>query len=167
MTDDDVPGKLTAEVLVAYLRRNIVAASDLPGLVRELRAAFGGDASDLCPAVAQDRRARMSDSGERTPPGDETLSAKAGTPTPAVPIAQSVTDDYLVSLEDGKHYRSLKRHLKAKHGLTPDEYRKKWGLPPDYPMVAPSYARDRSEVARRSGLGHATPINRASRSAGA
>ena len=72
---------------------------------------------------------------------------------PAVPIDQSVFAGYLVSLEDGSRYRSLKRHLRAKYGMTPDDYRKKWELPDSYPMVAPDYARERSEVAKRIGLG--------------
>jgi predicted transcriptional regulator len=75
---------------------------------------------------------------------------------PAVPIDRSVTPDYLLSLEDGRPYRSLRRHLMARHGLTPDQYRQKWGLPADYPMVAPNYARQRSEVAKRIGLGKNT-----------
>ncbi|TIW23553.1 MAG: MucR family transcriptional regulator [Mesorhizobium sp.] len=72
---------------------------------------------------------------------------------PAVPIRKSVTPDYIVSLEDGKKFKSLKRHLATHHGLTPDEYRAKWGLPADYPMVAPNYAAARSALAKTMGLG--------------
>jgi len=88
----------------------------------------------------------------------ETL-AKLGTeeaaekPTPAVSIKQSVTPDYIVCLEDGKKQKMLKRHLRTAHELTPDDYRKRWGLPPDYPMVAPNYAATRSALAKKIGLG--------------
>ncbi len=80
------------------------------------------------------------------------VEAPTARPTPPVSIKKSITDDYLVSLEDGQRYKSLKRHL-SKRGLTPDEYRAKWGLPRDYPMVAPAYGRARSELAKVIGLG--------------
>jgi len=76
--------------------------------------------------------------------------------TPAVPIEESLRDDALVCLEDGLEFQSLKRHLRVKYNLTPDAYREKWGLPRDYPMVAPDYARRRSALAKRSGLGKST-----------
>jgi predicted transcriptional regulator len=72
---------------------------------------------------------------------------------PAVPVRKSITDDYLICLEDGKKFKSLKRHLRAKYGMSPEEYREKWNLPYDYPMVAPAYARQRSDLAKRMGLG--------------
>ncbi len=74
-------------------------------------------------------------------------------PEPAVPIKQSVTPDYIVCLEDGKKQKMIKRHLKTAHDMTPDDYRKRWGLPRDYPMVAPNYAKQRSELAKKIGLG--------------
>ena len=73
--------------------------------------------------------------------------------TPAVPWKKSIHPDYLISLEDGKHYKSLKRHLRTKYGLSPEQYREKWDLPADYPMVAPNYAKKRSELAKETGLG--------------
>ena len=79
--------------------------------------------------------------------------AKPEMPKPAVPIKQSVTDDYLICLEDGAKLKMLKRHLKTAFNMTPEEYRQRWGLKPDYPMVAPSYARQRSELAKQIGLG--------------
>ncbi|GLS21123.1 hypothetical protein GCM10007874_41400 [Labrys miyagiensis] len=78
---------------------------------------------------------------------------EAGWPVPAVPIKKSITPDFLISLEDGKKYKSLKRHLSSSHGMTPEDYRAKWGLPADYPMAAPNYARQRSELAKTMGLG--------------
>lgn len=75
-------------------------------------------------------------------------------PLPAVPISQSVADDYIVCLEDGKQMRMLKRYIRQRYGLTPDQYRKRWGLPSDYPMVAPSYSERRAQLAREIGLGH-------------
>jgi predicted transcriptional regulator len=82
-----------------------------------------------------------------------TASNAAKPPTPAVPIKKSITPDYLISLEDGRRYKSLKRNLRTSYGMTPEEYRAKWGLPPDYPMVAPNYAKRRSELAKSLGLG--------------
>lgn len=146
----DSPAKLAAEVLVAYLRGNAIAAADLPDLARRLREAFDG----APPVPARQLSATQLFPGatpEVDKPQEEPVP-EAG-PTPAVPIADSIHDDYLVSLEDGKQYRSLRRHLMAKYGMTPDDYRRKWSLPADYPMVAPSYSRDRSEVAKRTGLG--------------
>jgi predicted transcriptional regulator len=100
--------------------------SDLPGLIQSVYASISGlDAPS-------------------TPEADK--------PVPAVSIKKSVTPDYIISLEDGRHFKSLKRHLGGK-GMTPDEYRAKWGLPKDYPMVAPNYAAQRSELAKALGLG--------------
>ena len=86
-------------------------------------------------------------------------AAKAAQPVkedlkPAVPIKRSVTPDYIICLEDGKKFKSLKRHLRTHYNLTPEEYREKWGLPHDYPMVAPNYAAARSQLAKKMGLGH-------------
>lgn len=77
---------------------------------------------------------------------------------PAVPIRKSITPDHIISLEDGKPYKSLKRHLQSSYGMTPEQYRAKWGLPPYYPMVAPNYAAKRSELALRIGLGRKTTV---------
>ena len=74
-------------------------------------------------------------------------------PEPAVPIKRSVTPDYIVSLEDGRKFKALKRHLRASYDMTPDQYRRRWGLPVDYPMVAPNYAKKRSQLAKHTGLG--------------
>ena len=143
--------KLVSDILVAYLPGSGVGPSELPGLVLELRAALVADLGSTMSRVWP----RAADGG--SPGAEAPQPAPSGTtPTmarPAVRVEDSVHDDYLVSLEDGKHYRSLRRHLMAKYGMTPDDYRRKWGLPDDYPMVAPSYARERSEVAKRSGLG--------------
>ena len=79
---------------------------------------------------------------------------------PAVPVKKSVTADFIVCLEDGKQLKMLKRYLRSRYDMSPEDYRRKWGLPPDYPMVAPSYAKERSEVARRTGLGRSAPIKR-------
>lgn len=116
----------TAAVVSAYVSNNPLPAVDLPALIASVHAAL----------VALDR-----------PPEPE-----AEKPTPIVPIKKTVTPDYLISLEDGKHYKSLKRHLSTR-GLTPEQYRVKWGLPHDYPMVAANYAAHRSELAKSTGLG--------------
>jgi len=117
--------ELTAEVVAAYVTNNNVSVADLAGLIAATHAALSG-ASKPVPEVP--------------------------IPTPAVSIKKSVTPDFLISLEDGKKYKSLKRHLSG-FGLTPDEYRTKWGLPKDYPMVAPAYSAQRSSLAKSLGLG--------------
>lgn len=117
---------LTAQIVSAYVGHNEVAPSDIPAL---LRTTYQG----LRDVQGQERGAER--------------------PVPAVPIADSVTDSHLICLEDGKPFQSLKRHLKAAFGMSPEDYREKWGLPIDYPMVAPAYARRRSELAKKSGLG--------------
>ncbi|MDX2388116.1 MucR family transcriptional regulator [Sinorhizobium medicae] len=121
--------ELTSRIVAAYLSRNAVPAGDLPDLIRQTYCSLSGTSPrhQAEPAVEEQR--------------------------PAVPIKKSVTVDFIICLEDGEKFRSLRRHLKAKYGLTPEQYREKWGLPADYPMIAPSYARQRSELARASGLG--------------
>ena len=118
--------ELTAEIVAAYVSNNAVGTADMSGLIGTVHTALQ----------------RMA-SGEPEP---ETL-------TPATSVKRSVTPDYIVCLEDGKHFKSLKRHLKTHGDMTPAEYRAKWGLPADYPMVAPNYARARSKLARQMGLG--------------
>ena len=120
--------EMTAEVVAAYVTRNHIQVADMPGLIASVHRSLVG-------------------MGAKPEPVREVEK-----PVPPVSIRKSVTDDYLISLEDGKPYQSLKRHL-SKHGLTPAEYRAKWGLPADYPMVAPAYARKRSELAKSIGLG--------------
>ncbi|WP_457090437.1 MucR family transcriptional regulator [Microvirga sp. P5_D2] len=119
--------ELAADIVSAFVSYNSVPVADLPSLIGNVHAALQNVGQ---PAAKQDE-------------------AK---PTPAVSVRKSVTPDYLISLEDGKQYKSLKRHL-GKLGLTPEAYREKWGLPRDYPMVAPNYAKIRSELARSTGLG--------------
>jgi predicted transcriptional regulator len=129
MTQNSPPNyfELTAELVSAYVSHNALPASDLPSLIDAVHTA-------------------LSQVGSR----------KAEQPTekskPPVPVRKSITPDHLISLEDGKPYRFLTRHL-AKRGLTLDAYRRKWGLPPTYPMVAPNYSKRRSELARALGLG--------------
>ena len=120
--------EITSEVVSAYLANNHVPSAELPSLIASVHGTFAGLGQAPEPAVEPEKA------------------------VPAVPVRKSVTDDYLISLEDGKQYRSLKRHL-AGRGLTPAEYRAKWDLPHDYPMVAPAYARKRSELAKAAGLG--------------
>ena len=118
---------LTTQIVAAYVANNTVAVNDLPGLIRQVHAALanvGGTAE-----VAPER------------------------PQPAVPIKRSVMPDYIVCLEDGKKLKMLKRHLKTAFNMTPEEYRERWDLPPDYPMVAPNYASQRSRLAKEIGLG--------------
>ena len=119
--------ELAADIISAFVSHNSVPAADLPNLIGNVHAA-------------------LQNTGQ---PVQQQEEAK---PTPAVSVRKSITPDYIISLEDGKQYKSLKRHL-GKLGLTPDAYRTKWGLPNNYPMVAPSYAKMRSELAKSMGLG--------------
>lgn len=119
--------ELTAEVVSAYVSNNPVPVGELPGLIDRVHAALQGTIGG---PVAKPEELK-----------------------PAVPVRKSITPDYIVSLEDGKKFKSLKRHLATHYGLTPDEYRAKWGLPADYPMVAPNYAAARSALAKTMGLG--------------
>ena len=121
--------ELTAKIVSAYVSKNSVSVADLQTLIADVHRAL-----------------KTIQTGEAVP--RDTPEQK-----PAVPIKKSVTPDYLVSLEDGARYKSLKRHLATKYGLTPQAYREKWGLPNNYPMVAPSYAAARSAMAKSSGLG--------------
>ncbi len=117
----------TSEIVAAHVSNNTVALSDLPGLIEQVYrtlAAVGG-----------------------------TEGGSADRPTPAVPIKKSITPDFIVCLEDGKKLKMLKRHLKTAYNMTPEEYRERWGLSPDYPMVAPNYAKQRSRLAKQIGLG--------------
>ena len=121
--------EITADIVSAYVSNNQVKAEELPGLIETVYTSVEGIASP------EDDK----DSGPR--------------PDPAVPIEDSLTDDYLICLEDGSQFQSLKRHLRVKYNMTPEAYREKWGLPRDYPMVAPNYAKRRSELAKKTGLG--------------
>lgn len=122
--------EMAADIVSAYVSANPVAAQDLPGLIRTVHNALLEIAVGAAPMkeLAQE---------------------------PAVSIKKSVTPDYIICLEDGKKFKSLKRHLRTRYSMTPDEYRAKWGLPHDYPMVAPNYAKERSNLAKRMGLGQA------------
>ncbi|EFL88939.1 MucR family transcriptional regulator [Ahrensia sp. R2A130] len=126
--DDSVMLGLTTEVVCAYVGNNPIAASDLAGLIKEVHGALHGLQA----------------------PAPEPEPEK---PVPAVSIRKSLKDDYLICLEDGKKFKSLKRHLKTHYDLSPEQYREKWGLPSDYPMVAPNYAAERSRLAKKMGLG--------------
>lgn len=120
---------LTASVVVAYVGNNRVSTTEISDLIASIHQSFGSLG---------------------------TVTAAAPEPAalvPAVPIKKSVTPDYIICLEDGKHFKSMKRHLMTKFSMTPDDYRRKWGLPSDYPMVAAAYASKRSELALHLGLG--------------
>ena len=122
--------ELAAEIVSAFVSNNPVPAAQLPALISNIHNALTKVASgSVQPPVAEEPKA------------------------PAVPIKRSVQPDYIVCLEDGKRFKSLKRHLRTVYDLTPDQYRAKWGLPADYPMVAPNYAAARSEMAKSMGLG--------------
>lgn len=120
--------ELTADVVAAYVSNNSVPASELPALIADIHGALGrlGGATEMAPVEKQ---------------------------KPAVNPKKSVYDDYIVCLEDGKKFKSLKRHLMTHYGLTPEQYREKWGLDAGYPMVAPNYAAARSNLAKKMGLG--------------
>lgn len=118
----------TANIVAAYVSKNAVPVDEIPALINRVHSAL------LRVAAGQGERA-------------------ADALKPAVPVKKSITPEYLVCLEDGKKFKSLKRHLRTQYAMSPEQYRDKWGLPPDYPMVAPSYAVARSRLAKQMGLG--------------
>lgn len=119
---------MAAKIVSAYVSANQVAPQDIPSLIRTVHAALNEVAGSPVAAVEASQE-------------------------PAVAVKKSITPDYIICLEDGKKFKSLKRHLRTRYSMTPDEYRSKWGLPHDYPMVAPNYAKERSNLAKRMGLG--------------
>jgi len=127
--------KLTGQIVTAFLSKNAVAASDIPNVINTVYGAISG-------------------LGKAPEPVQQDLK-------PAVPVRRSVTPEYIVCLEDGRKLKMLKRHLRSTYGLSPDEYRAKWGLPADYPMVAPNYAAARSDMAKSIGLGRSRTGQRA------
>ncbi len=120
--------ELAADIVAAYVSNNSVPSTDLSSLINDVYAAL--------------QRIR---SGAVEPPAEA--------PKPAISVKKSITPDYIICLEDGKRFKSLKRHLRTQYDLSPEQYREKWGLPADYPMVAPNYAKARSELAKEMGLG--------------
>lgn len=145
--------RLAADIVSAYLQTNPIPAENVPGFIREIRRALAEDMQDPSQSATTARRPLTALTAEAAGgAGFDELPA-SNVLKPPVPIEESITPEYLVSLEDGKHYRSLRRHLNQKFGLTPDQYRAKWNLPADYPMVAPSYAEQRSRIAHQIGLG--------------
>ncbi|WP_395689115.1 MucR family transcriptional regulator [Aestuariivirga sp.] len=138
MTDANPPAaeprptliELASQIVAAYVARNSVEQADVPKLIAEVHRALA-EAAATGPGSARD--------GEGS--------------KPQVNIRKTITPDYLICLEDGKKFKSLKRHLRTHFKLSPEQYREKWGLPPDYPMVAPNYANSRSQLAKTMGLG--------------
>ena len=132
----DAAGKnfidLTANIVSAYLSNNPTPASEIPNLISQIHAALMRVSSGRSDTQAEPAK-------------------------PAVSLKKSINPDYLVCLEDGKRFKSLKRHLRSQYNMTPEQYRDKWGLPPDYPMVAPNYAVARSQLAKKMGLGQQRP----------
>jgi len=119
---------LTASIVSAYVGNNPTPAAELPALISQIHAALVRVSSGRPEATPEPSK-------------------------PAVSVKKSMTADYLVCLEDGKRFKSLKRHLRTQYSMTPEQYREKWGLPADYPMVAPNYAVARSQLAKKMGLG--------------
>jgi predicted transcriptional regulator len=129
MTDERTNIQLAAEIAAAFVSNNSVRPADLPTLIGDIHRALQRFSSGVVAVVEPEKL------------------------TPAVPVKKSVTPDYVICLEDGRKFKSLKRHLRTAYNLTPDQYRAKWGLPNDYPMVAPAYAKTRSTLAHAMGLG--------------
>jgi predicted transcriptional regulator len=133
MTDSDSKSarpeltSLTSQIVAAYVARNALPLSELPGLINAVYQSLVGLTGGSGPVTGQE---------------------------PAVPVKKSVTPDYIVCLEDGKRLKMLKRYLRSRYNMSPEEYRRKWNLPADYPIVAPNYAAQRSAFAKKIGLGH-------------
>lgn len=119
--------RMTTDIVASYLAHNSLPAENVPELIKSVHATMKG----------------VSDEAE----------APAAKAKPAVPVSRSVSDDYIVCLEDGKKLKMLKRYLRSQYDMSPDDYRRKWNLPADYPMVAPAYSRKRSQFAKDIGLG--------------
>jgi len=126
---DSLLVELTADIVAADVSNHVVPVGELSHLISDVHAALNNTSSPT-PVVAVPEK-----------------------PKPPVPIKKSIEEDYLICLEDGQKFKSLKRHLMTHYNMTPDEYREKWGLPADYPMVAPAYAEARSRLAKQMGLG--------------
>jgi predicted transcriptional regulator len=120
--------EMTADIVSAYVGNNNVQATEVPGLISSIHAAL-------------------------TQVSNGAVEPEPEVKDPAVPVRKSITPDFLICLEDGRKFKSLKRHLRTKYNMSPEEYRAKWGLPKDYPMVAPNYAKARSDLAKSMGLG--------------
>ena len=120
--------EMTADIVSAYVGNNTVSAETLPSLIASIHAALSGVSNGPVEAEPEPKE-------------------------PAVPIRKSMAPDFLICLEDGRKFKSLKRHLRTKYDMSPEEYRAKWNLPKDYPMVAPNYAKARSDLAKQMGLG--------------
>ncbi len=120
--------RLSAEIAAAYVSQNAIPANGIPDLIRNVHSAIAGLGAAAPAAPAEKQK-------------------------PAVPVSRSIQNDYIVCLEDGKQLKMLKRYLRSRYDLSPEEYRRKWNLSPDYPMVAPAYAKRRSDFAKKIGLG--------------
>ena len=129
MTEKSEFVEMTADIVSAYVSNSSVSVADLPALIQQVHKALVGIADSAS-------------TPEAAPPA-----------APAVSIKKSITPDFLICLEDGRKFKSLKRHLRTKYDMSPEQYRAKWGLPKDYPMVAPNYAMARSNLAKQMGLG--------------
>ena len=120
--------ELTADIVSAYVSNNSISAGEIPGLINQVHGALLRVSSGQAESLSEPLK-------------------------PAVSVKRSITPEYIVCLEDGKKFKSLKRHLRTQYNMTPEQYREKWALPPDYPMVAPNYAAARSQLAKQMGLG--------------
>jgi predicted transcriptional regulator len=126
ISNDDVM-RMTADIVASFLGNNTIPSDSVPGIIRDVHRTVQGLAGEAEAPQAKQK--------------------------PAVPVSKSVTDEHIICLEDGKKLKMLKRYLRTNFDMTPDEYRRKWNLPADYPMVAPAYAKKRSEYAKKIGLG--------------
>lgn len=157
--------EMTAEVVTAYLSNNQMASGDLPSLIADVFNTFDGlSGSKRTKTAAKPKNGRKAKAKPKNgrkakaKPQPKLASktktiADTGRLTPAVPVKSSVTNELIYCLECGEGFKTIKRHLMSSHKLTPDKYRKKWGLPVDYPMVAPNYSKKRSTTAKKLGLG--------------
>lgn len=131
--------ELAADIVSAYVSNNSVPSSDLPHLINDVHNALMRVGAGVAPELPSEPQ------------------------KPAISVKKSVTPDYIICLEDGKRFKSLKRHLRTQYNISPDQYREKWGLPPEYPMVAPNYAEARSRLAKEMGLGQQRRRGRAAK----
>jgi predicted transcriptional regulator len=133
--------KLASDIVAAYVSNNPVPVGELPGMIKSVYSTLGSLSAGVTGEIATSQK-------------------------PAVPVKKSITPEHLICLEDGKKLKMLKRYLRSRYGLSPDQYRAKWGLPADYPMVASNYAAQRSEFAKKIGLGRSAPAAKGRRGRG-
>lgn len=158
--------RFTKEIVVAHVSRNTLDSESLLDLIRNVYTTLSSTQGPAAEGEIEGEADRAEANGDgAAEAGQDVIETHAAPPVPAVPIEESVTPDYIVCLEDGRRFKTMKRWLRATYGLSPEQYKERWGLPADYPLTAPNYTKAKSADAKRQGLGSGRParVARASR----